>query len=200
MSIIARRSATRKNKKEIILEKAIEVFAEKGAQNCTVADIAKRAKIAQGTVYVYFSSKEELLNECMHTIITNEINQIIEATKDIPDTMDRLFHFFTLHISLVKEKPFIARFLTVEARQSEDFYLQFPGYNPLQRYIDYVKEIGEQAIAEGRIRSLDIEAFALLIVGAMDLTMAQWLLHKDTLDIGRVASGIRDILKLGVNE
>lgn len=49
----------------MILEKAIEVFAEKGSQQTTIADIARRARIAQGTVYVYFSGKEELLNECM---------------------------------------------------------------------------------------------------------------------------------------
>jgi len=48
------RAATRKNKRGMILEKAIEVFAEKGSQQTTIADIAKRAKIAQGTVYVYF--------------------------------------------------------------------------------------------------------------------------------------------------
>ncbi|MDD3524487.1 MAG: helix-turn-helix domain containing protein [Candidatus Cloacimonetes bacterium] len=58
-----KRSANRRNKKELILEKAIEVFARKGSQQTTIADIAHAAKIAQGTVYVYFDSKEALLNE-----------------------------------------------------------------------------------------------------------------------------------------
>jgi TetR/AcrR family transcriptional regulator, fatty acid metabolism regulator protein len=193
------RAATRRNKRDLILEKAIEVFAQRGSQQTTVADIAKKAKIAQGTVYVYFSSKEELLNECMQQIIGTEIDSIIEATKDIPDTMDRLFGFFELHIALVKEKPYIARFLTMEARQNDDFFALYPDFNPLKRYLDYVKELGRKAIAEKRIRELDVEAFAYLIVGVMDLAMTQWLVYKD-LDIAKMAASIRDILKYGVNE
>ena len=179
----------------MILEKAIEVFAEKGSQQTTIADIAKRAKIAQGTVYVYFSGKEELLNECMQ-----EIQTIISATENIPDTMDRLYRFFELHINLVIEKPYIARFLTMEARQNDDFFAKYPDYNPLSRYLDYVKTLTRKAIAEKRIRPIDEDAFAYLMVGVMDLAMAQWLVHKEDVDMGRLAESIRDILRHGVNE
>lgn len=119
-----KRAANRRNRKERILNKAIEVFARKGSQQSTISDIAKAAGIAQGTIYVYFSSKEELLNECMQVIIGPEIETIIDATKSIEDPMDRLYEFFVRHVALVKEKPYIARFLTMEARQNEEFYLQ----------------------------------------------------------------------------
>lgn len=194
------RAATRKNKREMILQKAIEVFAEKGSQQTTIADIARKARIAQGTVYVYFNSKEELLNECMQQIIGIEIQHIIDEVEQIPDTMDRLYSFFVLHINLVKEKPYIARFLTMEARQNDDFYTLYPDFNPLKRYLDYVKDLTQKAIAEGRIRDLDEQALAFLIVGVMDFTMAQWLVYQDTLDISKMAASIRDILKYGVNE
>lgn len=195
-----KRSASRRNKKEHILEKAIEVFAEKGSQQTTIADIAQAAKIAQGTIYVYFENKEALLNECMQEIIGPELQDIIDATKDIEDTMDRLFEFFVLHIKLVKEKPFIARFLTMEARQNEDFYSKYPDYNPLKRYMNYVLDTAEQAIAEKRIRAIDTKAFAILIVGAMDFAMSMWLMQKEELDISAIAINIRNILKFGINE
>lgn len=198
--MIHQRAATRKNKSELILTKAIEVFAEKGSQQTTIADIAKKAGIAQGTVYLYFASKEELLNACMQQIIGPEIQSIIQATELIPDTMDRLYSFFDLHIKLVKEKPYVARFLTMEARQNDEFYTKFPGFNPLLRYLDYVKELARKGIAEKRIRALDIEAFAFMVVGVMDFAMAQWLVYKDDLDISTLATSIRDILKYGVNE
>ncbi len=184
----------------MILQKAIEVFAEKGSQQTTIADIARKARIAQGTVYVYFNSKEELLNECMQQIIGIEIQHIIDEVEQIPDTMDRLYSFFVLHINLVKEKPYIARFLTMEARQNDDFYTLYPDFNPLKRYLDYVKDLTQKAIAEGRIRDLDEQALAFLIVGVMDFAMAQWLVYQDTLDISKMAASIRDILKYGVNE
>lgn len=195
-----KRSANRKNKKELILEKAIEVFALKGSQQSTIADIAKAAKIAQGTVYVYFDSKEALLNECVQEIIAPILQSIIDETKSIPDTMDRLFEFFVQHISLVQEKPFIARFLTIEARQHEDFYTAFPDYNPLKKYVDYVESSAKQAITEKRIRNIDTKAFAMLIVGAMDYAMSQWFIHGNELDISSIAVSIRDILKHGINE
>lgn len=195
-----KRSANRRNKKELILEKAIEVFAKKGSQQTTIADIAHAAKIAQGTVYVYFDSKEALLNECMQVIIGPELQGIIDSTKDIPDTMERLYEFFVKHITLVKEKPYIARFLTMEARQNEDFYSQYPDYNPLKRYIDHVVLNADIAIAEKRIRSIDTHAFAILLVGAMDFAMSMWLIQKDNLDIAAIAANIRDILKYGIND
>ena len=178
----------------------MEVFVEKGSYKTTIADIARSAGIAQGTMYVYFKSKEALLNECMQEIIGQEIESIIELTSQIPDTMDRLYSFFVHHINLVKEKPYVARFLTMEARQHDEFFTMYPDYNPLKRYLDYVQEICEDAIGEKRIRRLDCKAFSYLIVGVMDFAMAQWLVHKDELDIMAMASSIRDILKYGVNE
>jgi TetR/AcrR family transcriptional regulator, fatty acid metabolism regulator protein len=192
-----KRAANRKRKKDIILEKAIEVFAKNGSQQATIADVAKAAKTAQGTIYLYFSSKEELLNECLQKIINPEIQAIIDATQGITDTMDRLYEFFVQHIKLVQQKPYIARFLTMEARQNEDFYRAWPDYNPLKKYLNWVQKTAEEAIADKRIRPLDTKAFAFLIVGVMDLTMAQWLANPENLDIFDMAESIRDIIRHG---
>ncbi len=181
----------------MILEKAIEVFAKNGSQGSTIADIARAAGIAQGTVYVYFDSKEDLLNECMHEIIDPEIEAIIARTQDIEDTMERLFEFFNEHINLVKNKPFIARLLTMENRQNESFYSQWPNFNPLKRYLEYVEETAEQAIADGRIRPLDTKTFAYMIVGVMDFALAQWLTTSDSLEMTRMADSVRDIIRYG---
>lgn len=195
--MIKKRPVGRKNTRDNLLEKATQVFAQRGSQHTTIADIAKAANIAQGTIYVYFQSKEELLGECIQKIINPEIEAIIEATKGIEDTMDRLYEFFVQHVRLVKQKPYVARFLTVEARHNEDFYTIWPDFNPLKIYLDWVEDIAEKAIQEKRIRPLDTKAFALLIVGVMDLVLAQWLSHPDTLDIAKVAESVRDIIRHG---
>ncbi len=195
-----RRAATRKSKRELIIEKAIEVFAAKGSDLTTIADIAKKARIAQGTVYVYFESKDDLLKHCMKEIITAEITSIIEATANIPDTMDRLFEFFAMHVELVKTKPYVARFLTLETRQNEEFYMHNPDFNPLKMYIDFVQKTAKEAIAIGRIRDLNTDALAHLLVGAMDFVLAQWVISGGKLDIEPMVQPIRDILKYGVNE
>ncbi len=195
--MIKKRSVGRKNTRDKLLEKATQVFAQRGSQATTIADIAKAANIAQGTIYLYFQSKEELLGECIEKIINPEIEAILDSTKGIEDAMDRLYEFFVQHVQLVQQKPYIARFLTVEARNNEDFYLSWPGYSPLKRYLDWVENIAEEAILEKRIRPLDTKAFALLIVGVMDLTMSQWLAHPEDLDIAQVAKSVRNIIRHG---
>ncbi len=147
------RKAGRQNKRELLLNAAIEVFARKGSNQATIADVAKKARVALGTVYVYFDSKDDLLQHCMKEIIETEINGIINRTAEVSNHMDRLYEFFMHHVALVKEKPYIARFIAVEARQNENFIRRNPGYNPLLKYLDFVKEVTTSAIR--KIRSND---------------------------------------------
>ncbi len=193
------RPAGRQNKRELILEAAIEVFARKGSHLATIADVAKKARVALGTVYVYFESKDDLLQQCMKEIIDTEIKAIIESTKSISDPMERLVAFFQHHIELVNEKPYIARFITVEARQSESFTMRNPGYNPLHQYVDYVKEITTKAVSKKQIKKIDPEALAYLLVGSMDMVLWQWLASDHQVSIEGLIGSIRQILHSGVN-
>jgi len=192
------RPAGRQNKRELILEAAIEVFARKGSHLSTIADVARKARVALGTVYVYFVSKDDLLQQCMKEMIEKEIATIISTTQSINDPIDRLAAFFAHHVELVKEKPYIARFITVEARQSESFTLRNPGYNPLLHYLNYVKDIAEKAVASGQIKAIDPEAFALILVGSMDIVLWQWLASDSKMDIQQLTQSIRYILHNGV--
>jgi len=192
------RKAGRRNKREMLLQAAIEVFAKKGSNLATIADVAKKARVALGTVYGYFESKDDLLQNCMKEIIETEINEIINKTASIPVHMDRLYEFFLHHIILVKEKPYIARFLAVEVRQNENFSRRNPGYNPLHRYIDFVKQTAQQAITDAQIKPIDIEAFAYLLVGSMDLILWNWLAGGTQLNLETLSLQIRQILHAGV--
>jgi TetR/AcrR family fatty acid metabolism transcriptional regulator len=192
------RRAGRLNKRDLLLNAAIEVFAQKGSNSATIADVARKARVALGTVYIYFESKDDLLQRCMNEVISNEIDTIISKTAGIVDPMDRLYEFFMHHITLVNEKPYIARFITVEVRQSESFARRNPGYNPMQRYLDFVEKISQGAIDSGRIRPIDPKAFALLVVGAMDIIIWQWLASDSHMDIEAVSYQIRQILHSGV--
>ena len=77
------------DKREAILRSAIKVFANKGYFNSKVADIAGNAKIADGTVYLYFKSKEEILHSIFDRTMSEfisdgkkEIANIVESLKD----------------------------------------------------------------------------------------------------------------------
>lgn len=192
------RKAGRQNKRDLLLNAAIEVFAKKGSNLATIADVAKKARVALGTVYVYFESKDDLLQNCMKEIIEAEINSIIAKTASISNHMDRLYEFFLEHVTLVKEKPFIARFLAVESRQSEVFSRRNPGYNPLHKYLDFVSEVAQTAIREKQIQPIDPEALAYLLVGSMDLILWNWLAGDNDVDLETIGNRVRQILHAGV--
>ncbi len=192
------RKAGRQNKRDLLLNAAIEVFAKKGSNLATIADVAKKARVALGTVYVYFDSKDDLLQKCMKEIIETEINSIIAKSASIPNNMGRLYDFFMQHVSLVKEKPYIARFLAVESRQSEVFSRRNPGYNPLHNYLDFVTGVIKIAIKEKQIKPIDPEALAYLLVGAMDFVLWNWLAGDNEMELDTIVVRIRQILHAGV--
>lgn len=193
------RPAGRQNKRELILDAAIEIFARKGSHQATIAEIAQKARVALGTVYVYFNSKDDLLQQCIKESIEKEIKTIIENTKNIADPMERLIAFFQHHIELVSERPFIARFITVEARQNENFTTRNPGYNPLNHYVEYVKDITTKAVAKNQIKNIDPEALAFLLVGSMDIVLWHWLASDHKIDIEAIIQAIRPILHSGIS-
>ncbi len=181
-----------------ILEAAIKVFAEKGYNNTTISDVALAAKVGIGTLYNYFKNKDDLLTSCMDKTMEDEIQKIRALSEKETDPMDKLHAFFVNHASLIKTKPYVARFLVVELRQSESFYARNPSFNPLSYYLNYAKEIFSEAAKSGRIKNVDVEALAYLVVGAMDMVMTQWLVSGKILDIVSIINNIRSILAEGI--
>ncbi len=185
--------------KNKILAAAIKVFAQKGYNNTTMSDVSIQAKVGIGTLYNYFRNKDDLLLNCMKKTIEDEIQLVKQASDKEKDPIDKLHTFFIKHTELVINKPYIARFLVCELRQSESFYKRNPAYNPMNFYLDYIRELLNTAIASGRIRKIDVDAFAYMALGSMDMILTQWLISGKTLDVIPLINNLRDILKLGVD-
>ncbi len=181
-----------------ILSAAIKVFAQKGYNNTTMSDISLNAKVGIGTLYNYFRNKDDLLLQCMKKTIEDEIVQIQEASESIKDPIDKLHNFFVKHGELIVSKPYIAKFLVVELRQSESFYKRNPSFNPMHYYMDYVAKILKGAMDKGRIRKVDLDSLVYMVIGSMDMIFTQWLISGKTLEITPLINNIRNILKVGI--
>ena len=184
--------------KQKILVAAIKVFAQKGYMNTTMSDVSIQAKVGIGTLYNYFRNKDDLLLSCMRKTIEDEIHHLKDLSDKETDPMDKLHTFFVHHAELIRSKPYIAKFLVVELRQSENFYKRNPSYNPLNYYIDFVRDIFKEAMASGRVKKLDVDSLAFMVVGSMDMVMTQWLISGKTLDVVPIIDNIRQILKEGI--
>lgn len=184
--------------KNKILVAAIKVFAQKGYVATTMSDVSIHAKVGIGTLYNYFRNKDDLLLQCMKKTIEDEIHQIRDLTESVQDPMDKLQTFFEKHTELVLSKPYIAKFLVVELRQSEGFYKRNPSYNPMNYYLDFVRGIFQSAMDTGRIRNVDLDGLSYMVIGAMDMILTQWLISGKTLDMMPLIGKIRNILANGL--
>jgi ABC-type multidrug transport system ATPase subunit/AcrR family transcriptional regulator len=111
-------SSLRQEKREIILDAAIKVFAQTGYHGARVSDIAREAGIAYGLVYHYFKNKEEIL----HSIFEERWSGFLEAVETIADsptsTEDRLFAVASLILNAYRVRPDWVKVLVVEIQRS----------------------------------------------------------------------------------
>src|SRR3954462_3521583 len=102
MARISRSSATARapigDKRRAILRAAIKVFARKGYFNSKVADIAGEAGIADGTVYLYFKSKDEILHSIFDRAMSKFIGEGPRENKKSGEPVDRLRRIAELHL------------------------------------------------------------------------------------------------------
>src|SRR6187455_1948497 len=85
-------------KRDAILRAAIDVFADRGFFNAQVADVARAAGVAAGTVYLYFRSKDDLLVSIFERSMRDALAEVRSADATPGDPSDRLRRFARLHL------------------------------------------------------------------------------------------------------
>lgn len=186
------------DKRKLILEAAVKVFARSGFSAATVNEVAKEAGIANGTVYLYFSTKTELFIQTIKDVIKGKLQEIRERVVNDTDPVSRIKRFIDLHTELITENRDVARVMVIEWSKSEDFCLQNPDYNPLNEYMDYLSSLCSDAIQSGALRKVNPLTLAYMILGTMDVVLTQWLTGKVELDLQTITDEVYDILGHGL--
>lgn len=161
-----------------ILEAATKVFARKGFYNATIADIAKAAEVAEGTIYLYFKNKDDLLISIFEHSIDLFIQAVNRELTGLPDPEEKLRRFVALHLQLVEANPDLAQVLQIELRQSSKFMKEYEG-GKFAEYLRIVQSILEEGQAKNRFRTdLDPRILRRALFGAVDEMALDWLLMK----------------------
>ncbi len=169
-------------KRERILDAAVKVFAAEGFYNAKVSQIADAAGVADGTIYLYFKSKDELLislfEDRMDRVLAT-LRQALGPTADgsTPGAIERLRRVIELHLGLIEKNPEMGEVITVELRQSSKFIREYqnPKFGEFLRLIAGAVSDGQRS---GELRpDLDPQLTARALFGALDEVALAWIVR-----------------------
>ncbi len=165
------------NKHQKILNAAIKVFGLKGFFNARISDIAKEAKVADGTIYLYFNNKYDILLTLFEEEIGKLINQIRDAISHENDPKKMLQIFAMHHLQLVIDKKELAEVLQMELRQSCEPIKEYR-VTKFADYVNIISEIikigqGEKIFRQDLMPGIVKRAF----FGALDEMSRLWILN-----------------------
>ena len=189
------------DKHQKILDSAIKVFGHKGFFNARISDIAKEAKVADGTIYLYFNNKYDILLTLFEEEIGKLILQIKEAIAKVTDPREMLHIFATHHLRLVIEKKELAEVLQMELRQSNKFMREYRNTKFIE-YVDIVSRIIHKG-QEMKIFRKDVMPGVAkrAMFGALDETARLWILSPDhQYTIEEAAKQISTIFLCGIED
>lgn len=186
------------DKREAILRAAIKVFAEKGYFNSKVADIAAEAGIADGTVYLYFKSKDEILHSIFDRAMEEFIADGRRKIANISDPAEKLRKVARLHLERLGSDRAMAVVFQVELRGSTKFMQEFSAAG-FGQYLDVIRETIVEGQAAGIFRA-DIKPVvcAKILYGALDEMVTNWILSKKSYSLAPLADEVLKIFFGGV--
>ena len=186
------------DKREAILRAAITVFAHNGYFNSKVADIARAAGVADGTVYLYFKSKEDIL----HSIFDRSVDEALAVAREqirlIADPREKLRRIALLHLERLGADRDLAVVFQVELRGSTKFMEEFSAAG-FAEYLTLIRTTFEEGQQAGVFRSdLNANVVAKIVFGALDEMATNWILSKRRYKLAPMADQVLDILLNGV--
>ena len=202
MAVAARRlgiRSERNDKRDSLLRAAIETFAARGFFNAQVADVARAAGVAAGTVYLYFRNKDDLLISIFERTMTEAIAEGRRAMASLPDSPARLRAIARMHLDrLGRDRP-LAIVFQIELRQSTKFMERFSA-TELREYLGIIRDIVAAGQENGAFRADINPTFAAkLFFGMLDEMATNWILSKRKYSLGSEADAIADLFIRGIS-
>jgi len=195
---IAPKPRTVGDKYQRILDAAVAVFAEKGFHAARVSDVADRALVADGTIYLYFRNKEELLMTAINTAFDAFMIRARSELNTIASPSGKLRRLARLHLEALGSNRDLAVVFQMELRQSARFLAPFSHQHMIE-YFGLVRSAIREGQAQGIFRpELREKIAANCFFGALDEMVTSWVLDDTHYVLSEVADIVADIIILGL--
>jgi TetR/AcrR family fatty acid metabolism transcriptional regulator len=186
------------NKYHQILEAAVKVFARQGFHQSTVAQIAKEAGVADGTIYLYFKNKDDILVQ----FFSFRAKQVFESFREEVDraetSSDKLRNLVRRHLAEFQRDRDGAVVYQVETHQNSRL-AEAQIKEMSKMYRDLISEIVEQGQQEGTIRKdLYVGLVKRFIIGAVDEVINTWLHSNGEYDLVSMADPLVEMFIKGI--
>lgn len=170
------------NKKEKIMNAAINLFSENGFDKSALNDIAKYAGVGKGTLYLYFKDKEDIYIKSIKHIFDRWIEKMNEATKMDLNACEKLEKYIDINIKQITSNMSLAKLLV---REVPNFLLKLHKSNkigPMKIYKKREKHlcmIIEQGIKSGEFKKVNKEIMANIIIGSINSYVMKYIFHSN---------------------
>ena len=186
------------DKRDLILRAATKLFARRGFFNTQVADVAREAGIAAGTVYLYFQSKDDLLISIFERTMLQGIEAARQALVGVSDPVERLRRLARVHLERLGQDRDLAVVFQVELRQTTKFMERFSS-TLLQDYLHAIRDAIADAQAAGCFRREVSSTFAAkMLYGALDEMATNWILSRRRYSLTAQADEVVDLFVNGM--
>ena len=162
------------NKRERIIAAAAKLFGDKGYHDTTTAEIAESAGVAAGTIYIYFSSKEELLVAVFEEFLGRHMEQLREGVEREKTPEDKLMRLLALGLELMQNNPDSASIFLSQLRQSTKMITTVVKRSS-RAYKDIIEDVVAEGSRSGLCREVDVPAAASMMFGAFQSTVLDWV-------------------------
>jgi TetR/AcrR family fatty acid metabolism transcriptional regulator len=187
------------DKRAAILRAATGVFARNGYFNSKVADIASAAGVADGTVYLYFKSKEDILHSIFDRTVDEAVTEAREELKEIKDPREKLRRIAYRHLERMEADRDLAIVFQVELRGSTKFMEEFSAAG-FAAYLGLIRATIEEGQRAGAFRAeLNAKVVSKILFGALDEMATNWILSRRRYKLAPLADQVLDIFLNGVS-
>ena len=186
------------DKRRRILQAAVKVFARKGYFAAKVSEVAKEAHVADGTIYLYFKSKEDILVSLFDEVMSGYVAQARSDLAGVTGVPAKLRLLAEHHLAGLGADRDLAVVFQVELRQSTAFMERFTA-SWLKEYFDVVDAVVAEGQKDGSLRAdvprkLIVKAF----FGMLDEMVTSWVIGGKDYDLAQLAAPVVDLLLRGV--
>ena len=194
------------DKHSIILDAALKTFVKRGYPATKVAEIAAEAGVAEGTLYNYFQSKEDLLLALFDEKWGGIISEIRGKIRGLDDPNKKLKAIFSVVVMMFKKNRQLAELFMVDIKQSSIFLNNYT-INRIVEFLDLIEEVLEEGKRKGIYRrDLDTRVAKMIIFGAAQGILLSWVLSESTavntktfkFSLFQAAKTLKDVFKSGL--